>query len=220
MRVKQAVQAWLMLLSACPKGIVTFVIAVAGVSIGVSLLVLWVGIPILVATLLTCRALMERERQLGAAWLGQQDDFTGRLRAGLAPAGYTPGYPRGGWRELKALLGERRTYTALLYCLAQLPVGIAGFTIALAVPLAALGAALAPFSYLMNGWLPFELNSLDWIMLPWLSPLQRALAAGGAGLLLLGLQPLLFRSLGRLYAGWLSASLETAPLRASAAKPL
>ncbi|WP_020618269.1 sensor domain-containing protein [Paenibacillus daejeonensis] len=223
MAFKQAVRSWLMLLAACPKGIVTFVIAVAGVSIGIALLIVWVGIPILVGTLLICRALMERERQLGSSWLGGQSNFSEVLRSGLKPAGYATGYPRGGVRELIALLGERRTYTGLVYCLAQLPIGIISFTIAATVPIAALGLALAPFSYLMNAWLPFELNSLDAIAIPMLSPFQVMLAASAVGLVTLALQPLMFRSLGRVYAGWLSwlsSSSGVPPLQGSSAKPV
>jgi len=49
-------------LTALPLGIITFTFVVTGLSLGVSLAIVWVGIPILVGTLLVSRAFAHLER--------------------------------------------------------------------------------------------------------------------------------------------------------------
>ncbi|MBC8091049.1 MAG: sensor domain-containing protein, partial [Pseudonocardia sp.] len=52
------------LLAGLPLGIVAFVVAVTGFSVGVGTLVVWVGLPVLVGTLVAARGLAAAERSL------------------------------------------------------------------------------------------------------------------------------------------------------------
>ena len=227
MKIKQAVRAWLLLLAACPKGIATFALAVTGICLGVSLLIVWIGIPILVATLVACRALLSHERMLADGWLKGRGRLFESPGSDWAAASKRMLLDYGSIRQLRILLTERRTYMSVLYCLLQLPIGLAAFVVASTLPLLALGLALAPFSYMMNSWLPIQISSFDYLMIPGLTGLPmfpRVLAAGGVGIVLLALMPLLLRSLGRLYAGWLHGLGEpptiVTPLSGVSAKPL
>ncbi|WP_411104886.1 sensor domain-containing protein [Streptomyces sp. cmx-4-9] len=59
------------LLSGLPLGLAAFTVAVTGAALGVSTLVVWVGLPILAATLRAARALADRERRRVAAVTGR-----------------------------------------------------------------------------------------------------------------------------------------------------
>jgi len=100
-------------------GIVYFTWAVVGVSLSFGLLVLVVGIPFAVLFLLSIRGIAFIEGRLVEALLGVRmprrrmfsDDRTGF------------------WKKIKNLFTQRITWTALVYCVLQLGLGIAYFTV-------------------------------------------------------------------------------------------
>jgi hypothetical protein len=110
-------QTWLSVLFnwlAFPLGLFYFLFLVIGLSIGVSLVVVWVGIPILLVV-------------AGAWWLfGAFERWQVRvlLRADI------PGAPRewervdGVWAKLRAHFGSGATWKDLAYLLVKLPLGI------------------------------------------------------------------------------------------------
>ena len=69
-------------LTALPIGILTFAIAVTGLSAGAGLLIVWIGLPVLVGTVLLSRAFAHLERL--------------RLRSLQGPRGPAAGVPEGG----------------------------------------------------------------------------------------------------------------------------
>jgi hypothetical protein len=104
---------------AFPLGLFYFVFLVTGLSLGVGLVVVWVGIPILLVV-------------AGAWWLfGAFERVQARylLRADI------PGAPRewekveGVWAKLKAHFGSGATWKDLVYLLAKLPFGVVSFTL-------------------------------------------------------------------------------------------
>ncbi|NDK39903.1 hypothetical protein DT603_13750 [Pseudoxanthomonas gei] len=133
-------------------GIVYFTVVTTGVSLSLGLLVLIVGIPILVLFLGLIRVLSLVEGRIVEALLGERMPrrplYTQRDK---------------GWLErIKEIFTDVRTWTAMLYFLLMMPLGIAYFTIAvvgLVVPLSFIAAPIAVWTGLAdvgtgpNGWL-------------------------------------------------------------------
>ena len=99
---------------AFPLGLFYFVFLVTGLSLGVGLVVVWVGIPILLVV-------------AGAWWLFGAFE---RVQARYLLRADVPGAPRewekveGVWAKLKAHFGSAATWKDLVYLLAKLPFGI------------------------------------------------------------------------------------------------
>jgi signal transduction histidine kinase len=127
----------LYLLVAFPLGTLTFTYFVTMLSLGVSLLIIWVGVPILVATVASTRwfAGLERRR---AGWL---------LREPI-PSLYLPPHRRGILGYLHTAIGDAAVWKDLLWLAVLLPVlGLAGFTLVVCFWCTALGMTLMPAWY-------------------------------------------------------------------------
>jgi Putative sensor len=104
---------------AFPLGLFYFVFLVTGLSLGVGLVVVWVGIPILLVV-------------AGAWWLFGAFE---RLQAHYLLGADVPSAPRewekvdGIWAKLKAHFGSGATWKDLVYLLAKLPFGIVSTTL-------------------------------------------------------------------------------------------
>ena len=128
-------QTWLGIvfhLLAFPLGLSYFVFLVTGISVGVGLVVVWVGIPILLVV-------------AGAWWLFGAFE---RLQAGYLLGADVPQAPRawetvdGVWGKLKAHFGTASTWLDLAYLIAKLAFGTVSFTLLVALP-SAVGWLLA-----------------------------------------------------------------------------
>ena len=100
-------------------GIAYFTWAVTGLSVSAGLLVLIVGLPILGLFLLSARGIALLEGRLIEALLG--------VRMPRRPL-----FSRkdiGWWQKFKSLFTERQTWTAVLYMILQMPLGIIYFTV-------------------------------------------------------------------------------------------
>ncbi len=115
-------QTWLGILFnllAFPLGLFYFVFLVTGLSLGVGLVVVWVGIPILLVV-------------AGAWWLFGAFE---RLQAHHLLGADVPPAPRewesvdGVWAKLRAHFGNGATWKDLVYLLAKLPFGIVSTTL-------------------------------------------------------------------------------------------
>jgi hypothetical protein len=133
-------------------GIVYFTVVTTGLSLSLGLLILIIGVPLLVLFLGLIRVLSLVEGRVVEVLLGE--------RMPRRPL-YTQ---RGkGWLErIKEMFTDGRTWTAMLYFLLMLPLGIAYFTIAvtgLTTALAFIAAPLAAWSGIGNiradvdGWM-------------------------------------------------------------------
>src|SRR5215212_539855 len=118
-------------------GLATFTFLVTAISLGVGLLIVWVGVPILLGTLWATRGLAALERRR-AGW----------LLAETIPSAYLPPHRPGILGRLHAALSDGATWKDLLWLLVVLPVlGLAGFTLAVSVWGAAIGMVLMPAWY-------------------------------------------------------------------------
>jgi signal transduction histidine kinase len=115
------------LLAGLPLGIVAFVVAITGFSVGIGTLVVWIGLPVLVATLVAARGLAAAERALVAAATGRE----------LPPHHY---------REPDRFLGrltDPQPWRDLLHAVVAFPLRVAAFSIALVWGVGGLGALLS-----------------------------------------------------------------------------
>jgi hypothetical protein len=115
-------RAWgalLYLFLSLATGIAYFTWAVTGGALSLGLLVLIIGLPLAVLFLLSIRGIAFIEGRLVEALLGVR--MPRRLRFSDRKIGW--------WPKIKNLFTERTTWTALVYCILQLGLGIAYFTV-------------------------------------------------------------------------------------------
>ncbi|THV30144.1 sensor domain-containing protein [Glycomyces paridis] len=125
------------LLSSLPIALPAFAITVTGFAAGIGTAVVWVGVPILAATLYAMRGLAAAGRAQLAAVLGE-------------PV-HAPHYRRTdatGVRRFLAPLADGQSWLNLLWGLINLPIAIAGFAVALSL----WAATLASLAYPLYAW--------------------------------------------------------------------
>lgn len=206
-RIKpSAAGAWKMLLLSLPKGIAAFVTVVAGLSVSLPLSVFLVGLPLLAETLVIGTRLLEAERLAVVKWK------RGMKRSGEG-SGSEYGQPSsqwGGWGPLLAVLGQARSYRSVLYGLLQLPIGIAAFTVGVVLPVTAWAVTLSPLAHwISTKYFDYELfgNDIVWsTLLPTWTGYERSWLAAGVGAVFVLLLPIVLRTLGKWYAGWVLAA--------------
>ena len=125
------------LFTSFPIGITTFVWVVTMLSLGISTLIIWIGVPILIALIEGNRGFAALERRR-AGWL---------LRTPI-PSLYLPQHRRGMLGYLHTKLTDSAAWKDLLWLGLLLPVvGLAGFIIAVSFWAGALGLTLLPAWY-------------------------------------------------------------------------
>ncbi len=129
-RRRQSYLNLLYLLVMFPVGLLYFIVLTVGITTGISLAIVGVGVPILWLMLRTSWGLGSFERELAIWWLGSE----------MTPRPRWRHLGRNGWQRLRASLRSRLTWTGLLYLLVQLPFGLCAFGVI--VPLIALTSAL------------------------------------------------------------------------------
>ena len=141
------------LLLAFPLGIAYFVFLVTGISVGASLIIIWVGVPILALVLAGSWAMCEFERILAVSLLKEDIPQTIRERSTVTDDQNLSSVERfvvGTWRRFKSHLSDRLTWTGILYLFVKFPVGVASFTIAVTLVSSTLALLTAPILYLVG----------------------------------------------------------------------
>ncbi len=125
------------LLLSFPLGLFYFVFLITGLSIGVPLIILLVGVLILAAVLAASWALAAFERV-------QAESL---LRVKIPPMA-RPGDPNAGfWQRVRDYLTNPVTWKGLLYLVCKFPLGIINFTLVVTVVSVVLAMVAAPFIY-------------------------------------------------------------------------
>ncbi len=124
------------LLLALPLGIAEFTFLSIALTTGISLAVIFIGIPILVGSLIAWRWCAGVERRLIGTLLGTP----------IAPP-YRPDAPGSWWDRLRGRLADPATWKDLVFLLLQLPVGIVSFTVTVAIVGVAASALTAPLGF-------------------------------------------------------------------------
>jgi Putative sensor len=121
------------------------------------------------------------------------------------------------WQRVLYWLKDRRTWTAMLYMLLQLPLGIVYFTVSVTGLATGLGLISAPLVQLATGHSYVTFGNSEYMYSWWQMPL---LVVGGALLTLVTLN--LIRLAGRAHAAYAKAMLVRAGQRTAdaAAAPL
>lgn len=155
----------LYLLLAFPLGIIYFIFLVVGLSVGIPLIILFVGLFILMGVFAGAWILTVFERQL-AIWL---------LRVDIPPMGRPLPSEASVWERFKAYVTNPVTWKGLLYLFLKFPIGIASFTVTFTLLVLSLVLLTAPLTY---SWLP--INVWFWRI----DNLPKALIASVVGLVL------------------------------------
>jgi Putative sensor len=129
------------LLLSFPLGLIYFLIVVLGLAVGLGTLIIWVGLPILFATLFIIRCMAEVERRMVNSLLHLPVPY--RLP--------TPPEPRLGFlRRFGRMLSDPYTWTSTIYVLLKLPLGILSFVLTLTLSVASAALVLFPLGYLVS----------------------------------------------------------------------
>ncbi|GCE18348.1 sensor domain-containing protein [Dictyobacter kobayashii] len=135
----------LYLLLSFPLGLIYFILMIVGLSVGLGTIVVWIGLPILLLTLLGIRGVAIIERDMAASLLH-------------IPMPYIPSrQPAEGkgnlLRWLRASLSDAVTWKSMIYILLKFPLGIISFVLVITLPLVALCLTLGPLVYLLNTYI-------------------------------------------------------------------
>lgn len=173
-------------------GIVYFTWAVTGLSLSLSFLILVIGVPFAILFLLSVRGLAWLEVRLVGLLLDVQMDSQPLFPAAAA-----------NWlQRSKVLLGDKRTWLALLYFVLQLPLGTIYFTVTVTLLAISLGLVAAP---VVQVWLRYPILSINGGTM--LLPAQSLALMELLGLALLTATMHLIRTLGTLHGKYARALL-------------
>ena len=199
-------RTWLNLLFqilAFPLGLFYFIFLVTGLSVGLGLVIIWVGIPILLVV-------------AGAWWLfGAFERIQARVLLGAS----VPEAPRmwetvdGVWGKVKAHFGSGATWKDLLYLLAKLAFGVVSFT--LVVSLAAIVSWLFALPF-VSVW---HVASMDFGSGPWYPPLWLGVLGIPAGVLMIFVSLHVLNAWGWVCARWAEAMFRNGPQDALVTAP-
>jgi two-component system, OmpR family, phosphate regulon sensor histidine kinase PhoR len=139
-RQKQTYLNLLYLLAAFPLGITYFIVLITGLSFGISTLIIWIGIPALLLTMILWEFFARMERFLVRNWLGVRVPYVKDPR--LANLSWT--------RQLLARLRAPVTWTSLAYLFLEFPFGIFSFTLAVTLLSISLGLVFSWLVYLID----------------------------------------------------------------------
>jgi uncharacterized membrane protein len=142
-------------------GIIYFTWAVTGISIGMSMIFLIVGIPIIILFLYSVRGIGFVEGRLVEALLGERMPRRSKFTNKNIKL----------WDRIKELLTDRTTWTGILYMILQLPIGIIYFTIMIVMLSMSISIIFAPLVQVIWNISIIDLGN-EYYMIPWfLAPL-------------------------------------------------
>jgi hypothetical protein len=186
-----------------PLGLCYFVFLITGLSLGLSLLVVWIGIPILLIVVGSWWLLGAFERLQARYLLGAEVGPSLRSWEGVD----------GVWPKLKAHFGASSTWTELVYLLAKLPLGVVSFALAVTLAAAVFWLFFMPVAAVAH--IPIVNDT-------WIPPLWLGVVAVPAAVLAFFLSLHLLNAWGFVCARWAELLLgrpQRSPVRPTAAAP-
>lgn len=158
----QAYLNLLYVLAAFPLGIFYFVFLVTGISAGIPLTIIWIGIPILMLVGGGWWLLAMFERQMAIHWLKED----------VPPMSVKADSDADLWTRFRQYLANPVTWKSMLYLFTKFPLGILGFVITVTAFSLTLSFLLMPLAYpFISGfepsvqfgyWLPvWQIDSLN-----------------------------------------------------------
>jgi len=137
-------------------GIIYFTWAVTGISIGLSMIFLIIGIPIIILFLYSVRGIAFIEGRIVEALLGERMPRRSRFTDKNVKF----------WDRIKELLTDRTTWTGILYMILQLPIGIIYFTIMIIMLSLSISIIFAPFVQIIWNISMINIGN-EYFIIPW-----------------------------------------------------
>ena len=177
-------------------GIAWFVVFTVLIPTGAGLAITLIGLPILVATLYLIRPLANFERLLARVLLDEE-----------IPAHYRAPAREGRWPAIQARLADPQTWKDFVFLMAQFPLGILSFTVAVVLLAVPLWFIAAPATF----WIDFDdEQGLDFGIVR-VDTLPEALVTSVVGVALAWVSIQLLNLLGRAAAAWARTLLASTP---------
>jgi hypothetical protein len=177
------------LLAAFPLGLFYFVFLISGLSTGISLSIVWVGIPILVLVGAGWWLLARFERLMARIWL--EEDIPRKEDESTKPANL--------WVRFFYHLTNPVTWKSLIYLFIKFPLGMVSFVIVITLGALTLALLSSPFLFGTHQFFQdgdfFGLALLDFQV----DSMKEAILAALAGLILLPLTLHIFNGLAWLH---------------------
>ena len=170
----QAYLNLLYLLAAFPLGVFYFVFLVSGLSTGISLIIIWVGIPILLLVGIGWWTLANFERFM----------VVHLLKEDLPPMVSPSNQDTQIWTRFKAHLVNPVTWKSLLYLLLKFPLGTATFVVLITLISLTLAFLITPFTYQSLSFFQPGMSIGGNLMVWQINSITDALLAGLIGLIL------------------------------------
>jgi hypothetical protein len=164
----------LYLLLAFPLGLFYFIFLVTGLALGVSLVIVWVGLLLLLIVFGVWYTLLMMERWMAITMLHED----------IPPMSHDTLAGKSVWQKLKTLLSNPVTWKGLLYLFAKFPLGILSFVVLVTLISISVSLIAAPFYYpWVHPNITLDLGSL-WLSPVWMvDSLPKALVACLFGIL-------------------------------------
>lgn len=169
-------------------GIIYFTWAITGISVGLSMIVLIIGIPIIILFLYSVRGISFVEGRLVEALLGERMPRRSK---------YTNKNVK--WLDrIKDLLTDRTTWLGMLYMVFQLPLGIIYFTLMVVVIATSISLIIAPIIFLIwNIPIISHTGDFEYFLPNWLMPLISL-----TGFLMLTINMHIAKFVGKIHGRW------------------
>lgn len=132
---KQAPLIMCYLLLSFPLGLFYFVFLVCGISIGIGTLIIWIGVPILMLTIVGWRYLAAFERELAMNW----------LNVDIQPMTYPLQIQMTWLQRFWKSLADYMTWKSLVYLLVKFPLGILSFVVTISMLTLSVSISLITF---------------------------------------------------------------------------
>ena len=173
-------------------GIIYFTWAVTGISIGMSMIFLIVGIPIIILFLYSVRGIGFVEGRLVEALLGERMPRRSKFTNKNIKL----------WDRIKELLTDRTTWTGILYMILQLPIGIIYFTTMVVLLSVSVATMFSPIAHIIWNFPIIQTGNFEYYLPNWLLPLMTI-----AGFLLLTFSMHLSKFVGKIHGKYAKALL-------------
>lgn len=184
--------AFLYLLFSLATGIIYFTWAVTGISLSASLMILIIGLPVAGLFILSVRGIGLVEGLIVEALLGVRMP---RRRLFFQK-------DTGWWKNFKAMVSDRHTWSSLVYMILQLPLGIIYFTVLVTLISLSLFGIVVPILQLSFDLPVYNINDISYYLADWMVPLVVI-----AGIMLATLTMHLAKFLGRQHGALAKAML-------------
>jgi len=173
-------------------GIIYFTWAVTGISIGMSMIILIIGIPIIILFLYSVRGLSFIEGRIVEALLGERMPRRARFTDKNVKL----------WDRIKELFTDRSTWSGILYLVLQLPLGIIYFSLMITLIATSIASIFAPIMYLIWDIPIIQTGNMEYYLPNWLLPLMTI-----AGFLLLTITMHIAKFIGKIHGKYAKALL-------------